>query len=254
MKRYQNILMSLSFIGMHLFFLSTAHAVTTFESSNQKVTLIELYTSEGCSSCPPAEAWLNALKDEQGLWKDFIPLAFHVAYWDNLGWKDRLASVEYANRQRQYAAHWGSGTVYTPEVIKNGREWKTWYREHGIKKDNSKVGRLVLECSDQESIRLEYDAEESLQKRMGNIAWVGFGIQTDVRRGENRGKKLEHDFVVLKHLSQPMRSLNENRSELTLVFPLPPSQDVKKFALVGWVSSENDLSPIQAVGGWFDGV
>src|ERR1043166_1377606 len=74
----------------------------SFQSSEQRTPLIELYTSEGCSSCPPAEAWLSKLKTEAGLWKDFVPVAFHVDYWDHLGWRDRFASAVFTERQRAY--------------------------------------------------------------------------------------------------------------------------------------------------------
>ena len=74
-----------------------------FESTSQQTALLELYTSEGCSSCPPADRWLSKLKNEEGLWTRFIPVALHVDYWDYIGWKDRFASPEYSNRQRKYA-------------------------------------------------------------------------------------------------------------------------------------------------------
>ncbi|MDQ3115241.1 MAG: DUF1223 domain-containing protein [Verrucomicrobiota bacterium] len=73
--------------------------------------LLELFTSEGCSSCPPAEAWLSKLKDDPGLWRDFVPLAFHVDYWDRLGWRDPFASKVWTSRQYEYSARWKSSNV-----------------------------------------------------------------------------------------------------------------------------------------------
>src|SRR4051794_21790628 len=67
-----------------------------FESQERQTTFLELYTSEGCSSCPPAEAWLNQLSKSPVLWKDFVPTAFHVDYWDHLGWRDRWAAKEFS--------------------------------------------------------------------------------------------------------------------------------------------------------------
>src|SRR5689334_8314649 len=78
-----------------------------FTSGETQVALLELFTSEGCSSCPPAERWLGALRDAPGLWRDFVPIAFHVNYWDRLGWPDRFASREATQRQHAYAAVWG---------------------------------------------------------------------------------------------------------------------------------------------------
>ena len=74
------------------------------QSGPQKVSLLELYTSEGCSSCPPAETWLSRLTTDGRLWKEIVPVAFHVDYWDDLGWKDRYAKQEYTSRQRSYFA------------------------------------------------------------------------------------------------------------------------------------------------------
>src|ERR1700752_821515 len=95
-----------------------------FQSGAQKTHLIELFTSEGCSSCPPAEAWLSKLKSEPRLWKDFVPIAFHVDYWDRLGWRDPFASKEWTARQYQYSNAWKAETVYTPGFVLDGREWR----------------------------------------------------------------------------------------------------------------------------------
>src|SRR6266480_7047743 len=95
-----------------------------FESGAQKTHLLELFTSEGCSSCPPAEAWLSKLKAQPRLWKDFVPLAFHVDYWDHLGWRDPFAAKEWTARQHQYSASWKSESVYTPGFVLDGREWQ----------------------------------------------------------------------------------------------------------------------------------
>src|SRR5271155_1572909 len=91
-----------------------------FDSTTRRVSLLELYTSEGCSSCPPAEEWLSKLKENPRLWKDYVPVAFHVDYWDGLGWPDRFASPAYTQRQRSYAQVWGGDTVYTPELVVDG--------------------------------------------------------------------------------------------------------------------------------------
>src|SRR6266436_651609 len=82
-----------------------------FQSNAKQTALIELYTSEGCSSCPPAEAWLSQLKADPRLWKDFVPLAFHVDYWDYLGWRDPFASKEWTARQYRYSAAWKNDGV-----------------------------------------------------------------------------------------------------------------------------------------------
>ena len=83
--------------------------------------VIELYTSEGCSSCPPADKWASSLKD-----KGVVVQAFHVGYWDYIGWVDRFAAPAYTNRQREVAARNNLRSIYTPQVVFNGRDWPNW--------------------------------------------------------------------------------------------------------------------------------
>ena len=86
-------------------------------SGERQVTLLELYTSQGCSSCPPAERWLNEYTGDNELWKQIVPVAFHVDYWDYIGWKDIYATAANGRRQRDYARAGKTRTVYTPGSI-----------------------------------------------------------------------------------------------------------------------------------------
>ena len=99
-------------------------ADVTVQSGPARSYLLELFTSEGCSSCPPAENWFSTLRQSPRLWKDLVPVAFHITYWDDLGWTDSLATPAFTNRQRSYAASWGSTSVYTPAFVLNGNEWR----------------------------------------------------------------------------------------------------------------------------------
>ena len=101
---------------------SPAPGVCLARSGAMAPTVVELYTSEGCSSCPPADRWLSTLKGQPGV----LALAFHVNYWDRLGWPDRFASAEATARQHELAQRAGSRNVYTPQVIANGRDWRFW--------------------------------------------------------------------------------------------------------------------------------
>ena len=98
-----------------------ANDTLTFQSGELQTTFIELYTSEGCSSCPPADRWLSQLKDDPTLWQDKVPIAFHVDYWDYIGWKDSLALPGNTQRQGQYKAENKIGFVYTPGFVINGQ-------------------------------------------------------------------------------------------------------------------------------------
>src|ERR1700758_572188 len=124
MKTLVFIAVSILGFGMNLL----AENSVRFESGPTQVNLLELYTSEGCSSCPPAEAWLGEFSESEDLWRAVVPVSFHVDYWDNLGWKDVFSSREFTQRQRLYAESWGSGSVYTPGFVLNGAEWQSWGR------------------------------------------------------------------------------------------------------------------------------
>src|SRR5690349_19034423 len=120
-----------------------------FQSSENQVALLELFTSEGCSSCPPAEKWLSSLKQSTALWTEFVPVAFHVDYWDYLGWRDPWAAKDFSDRQRNYAESWRSDSIYTPGFVLNGKEWRDWSRlTDGPRSDGTKVGILKISSRD----------------------------------------------------------------------------------------------------------
>src|ERR1700736_1681258 len=143
-----------------------------FESGPTRTHLIELFTSQGCSSCPPAEAWLSKLKSEPGLWKNFVPLAFHVDYWDRLGWRDPFASKEWTARQYQYSTTWKSESVYTPGFVLDGREWVN--RSIPPPENTEKPGMLKLSINDRK-VAVEFIANDGRTKDVDlHVATVGF--------------------------------------------------------------------------------
>ena len=173
-------------------------AEARFASGPQKTALIELYTSEGCSSCPPAEAWLSRLKDNPGLWKQFVPIAFHVDYWDRLGWRDRFSSTRWTERQRRYASLWESESVYTPAVVVNGREQRGLPGASLSQPNEKPAGILDVTTSDGKNFSVEFRPEKGSGSDWEvHLALLASGISSDVRAGENSGLNLQHDFVVL---------------------------------------------------------
>ena len=223
-----------------------------FQSQPTQTALLELYTSEGCSSCPPAEAWLSKLKQQPGLWKDFVPLAFHVHYWDYLGWKDRLASKTYTERQRDYAAHWGSGTVYTPGFVLNGQEWRGWSMGEGFSVHAQKdVGVLTARSEDSRRWTLQFQpsAKDASTSYDFHAALLGFELATEVKAGENRGHTLEHDFVVLAW-AKSRASKNGESFQRALDLPVKAANLPKRLAFAAWVSPAKGFQPVQALGGW----
>jgi hypothetical protein len=222
---------------------------TVFESGETQSTLIELFTSEGCSSCPPAEKWLSALKSNQDLWKKIIPIAFHVDYWDRLGWSDRFARPEFTSRQRRYAAAWGGDSVYTPGFVVNGKEWRGWFGGNMTPTSSSKVGALRVSFGSDGKLSATFaPATTQLGTLAVNVALLGNDLESDVKRGENSGRKLRHDFVVL----QLAKSEMTNQGNLwtgTVLLSSNAGTD-KATALAAWVQSGETTPPIQATGGW----
>lgn len=217
-----------------------------------RVTLVELFTSEGCSSCPPADRWLSGLQQAPGLWRDFIPVAFHVDYWDYIGWPDRFASPAYTTRQRTYAAQQSMRTIYTPGVFRNGKEWRQWRRQPGESVDDGTPGALSLNV-DGQIASVRFDAAEKAAAFAVTVALLGFDIETKVKAGENSGRTLAHDFVVLALAQTGLDRIEEGNAVSfygTLARPESPI-NADRQALVAWVSAAGSQDPIQAVGGWF---
>src|SRR5580704_17677766 len=226
MRLYVAILMSAGLI--------TAQAADhAFESEGQRTRLIELFTSEGCSSCPPAEAWLSKLKAEPRLWKDFVPIAFHVDYWDRLGWRDPFAAKEWTARQYQYSTTWKSESVYTPGFVLDGREW---IDRNVPKLSSEKPGALKLSIVNGKLIAEFVSADGAMKDVDLHIAALGFDLTTKVNAGENSGRNLRQDFVVLSLMNQKM---NGAKAE----FAFDP--DPRAGAIAAWVTAPNQVEPIQ---------
>src|SRR6266480_5558829 len=217
-----------------------------FESGPKKVQLLELFTSEGCSSCPPAEAALGRLVNDPRLWREFVPIAFHVDYWDRLGWKDPFASAEWTRRQRVYAANWNAESVYAPAFVLDGREW----RDARVPVLNGEAPGLL-----KATVRSDHTVVINFEPPNGNardfdfyLACLGFGININVRAGENNGRSLRHDFVVL---SLDHQKLVSSPQEFDLPSPAPEvASRSNRTALAAWITSAGDITPVQAIGGW----
>ena len=220
------------------FAVTTQAADRVFESGLRRTHLLELFTSQGCSSCPPAEAWLSKLKTEPRLWKDFVPLAFHVDYWGRLGWRDPFASKEATARQYQYSERWRNESVYTPGFVLDGREWF----ERRIPSASAETpGRLKLAVTN-EKIAAEFVPSGDQRRDVDlHVATLGFDLTTKIAAGENRGRSLRQDFVVLSLTNQRMPS---GKTEI------PFNQDARAGAIAAWITAPDQLEPIQAVGGW----
>ena len=214
-----------------------------------RVTLVELFTSEGCSSCPPAEKWLNAAEARSDLWSRVVPVAFHVDYWDYIGWPDRFAARVHSSRQRKYRELGHIRGVYTPGFVVGGREWRGWFRDPTLELPaNVDVGSIAVDVRDgrfEASFEPTVQVPESLEL---HVARLGFDLVTVVRAGENHGRTLEHSFVVLGW-SRHRMSGGEGTYGASGVIPTA-SNPAPREALAVWVSVPGDPFPIQAAGGW----
>lgn len=216
-----------------------------FTSSSQQTMLLELYTSEGCSSCPPAEKWLAQLKHDPRLWREIVPLAYHVDYWNYLGWRDLFSKKRWSTRQRQYRQTGGVSSVYTPAFVINGREWKGWFESRRLPVSDVQAGKLVVDVLD-ESVSAEYyPADKDIDGWQLHVALLGFGIETTVTAGENAGKDLTHDFVVLDIVD-----VDSADGHWNLTLPRVDQPQVKRLGLAAWVTERGRMTPLQAVGGW----
>ncbi|MEM9402011.1 MAG: DUF1223 domain-containing protein [Pseudomonadota bacterium] len=221
---------------------------TVFSSGDRRVTLIELYTSQGCSSCPPADKWLGGLRNDARLWIDIVPVALHVDYWDYIGWKDRFADPEHSQRQRSYAQRGAASTVYTPGFFTNGREWAGWFRNRNPQLPSRSPGVLDVSVEADEARVLFSPTDDSEETLRVYVAILGMGLETEIRAGENRGRKLRHDFVTLHLDSESMQSSN---GKFIAQIELPEVQtDAEQLSIAVWVTSSNGIDVLQSTGGF----
>ncbi len=177
-------------------------------SGDHAVPLLELYTSEGCSSCPPADKWLSSIAAAGFPADKVVALAFHVDYWDYIGWQDRFAQADFSARQRQAAARGKAAFVYTPQVLLNGADFRDWQQ-------NSRFIQAIASSLKQPAranLGLNLSALASGEMRViasAQVIWAEDRKHADVfiaiyenklksivSAGENSGRLLEHDYVV----------------------------------------------------------
>ena len=227
------------------------------ESPQHRVPVVELYTSEGCSSCPPADRWLSGLPG-QGVSPDrAVLLAFHVDYWNQLGWPDRFSQAAFSARQREVAARASRGVVYTPQVVLDGRALNQTYtfdaveRRLGAINSGPALASITADPTT-ESGKVQVRAQirlTDLAARADAEAWVALferGLSSRVTRGENAGKVLDHDFVV-RELAGPFAIGPDGRARIDQVIALRPDWNGPHIGLAIFVQRRGDGSTLQAL-------
>jgi hypothetical protein len=172
---------------------ATAAPMCEARSTATAPTVVELYTSEGCSSCPPADRWLSRIRSDTPI----VALAFHVNYWDRLGWPDRFASGEFTRRQAEQQAVNGARVSYTPQVVVQGRDRPEW---PGLALPPVLAGSPPVDVAisgDGRSFDATVKTRPGAPPRLAAYwAVTENGHRSAVTAGENAGEKLAHDHVV----------------------------------------------------------
>ena len=178
--------------------LSVSSRLANAEQAARPLAVVELFTSQGCSSCPPADVFLGELVDRG----DVVALSYHIDYWDYLGWKDTLASPENTARQRAYGRSFGSSSVYTPQMIVNGRTHMAGSRRTAV------INAMEDRAGTDEGLTVDLAASyagDNLMIKVGpggkqkaHVVLVSFDARhiVEIKRGENRGKSLAYHNAV----------------------------------------------------------
>ena len=218
---------------------------------NKKPVLVELFTSEGCSSCPPADRVLAQLEAEQpNKNAEIITLALHVDYWDNIGWKDQFSSALYSQRQNVYGQAFKIGQIYTPQMVVDGEK-------QFVGSNLSEANKAITESAKDEKANVELaSAENNLKVKISDIpnhenasvflAIAEDNLSTSVKGGENSGRKLDHTSVVRELKSIGSVTARQNSFDNSVAVQLQPEWKKENLKFVVFVQ-ENSTRRILGV-------
>jgi hypothetical protein len=229
----------------------SAYAVEPIEisSGDGQTAVVELYTSEGCSSCPSADRWLSRLIETPRDEVNVLALAFHVDYWDYLGWKDRFSNADYTRRQRHLGANNLQRTIYTPEFFVNGMEARgTNNILDKIQQANQQQALLDLKLTvsrDETGLLLELHSPGE-RKTVGQIhhRYLVYenNLSSDVKRGENSGETLNHQQVV-RYMSKAQNLQENNQHRIAM----EPDWNPQNIGVAVLVTSPGEKQYLQAL-------
>jgi hypothetical protein len=226
-------------------------------SGERTAALVELYTSEGCSSCPPADRWLSTLGRRGYAPERVVPLSLHVDYWDYIGWKDPYAKREFSLRQRKLSQLQRLALVYTPQVLLQGRDFRDWAGSEfdtAVARINrlSAKARISLEIGKTAGDSLEVGASaELVDPSLGEQAALYLAayenrLTSQVNVGENRGRVLEHGYVVLEWQG-PLAFDAAGRIQVRRQIPLLPNAISAHSGVVAFVQNRRSTEVLQAL-------
>ncbi|MEM9300009.1 MAG: DUF1223 domain-containing protein [Bacteroidota bacterium] len=224
-----------------LLFLGFSAPTNEISQSGSGIAVVELFTSQGCSSCPAADRNLSQIINEGGD-NEIYGLSFHVSYWNYLGWKDPYSKVEFTERQRNYAASFQNSNVYTPQMVVNGTREFVGSNKSASEKiiadelNKAPKHEILIEAELVENkISLEYSVTGDRDNYVLNIALVERDVTTKVPRGENRNKILHHDNVVREFISKPISVKSEHH------FILPNDFNLSKGSVIAYVQNRQTM-------------
>jgi hypothetical protein len=230
-------LFAITVLGSTAFII--ARPLNKVKTENKGFAVIELFTSEGCSSCPPADE-LVAKIEKESKDKPVYILAYHVDYWNRLGWKDMFSSADYSKRQNDYANYLHLQSVYTPQIVVNGKTEFVGSEEgtlrNAIKTSLQKTSSVQLDLNvaaiGPNQATVKYTAEGADKTAALLIAVLQKNAQTKVERGENGGRTLSHVQIVRK-LQQ--FTLNGNKGVAKVA--LPQGFDAQGYEIIGFLQN-----------------
>lgn len=229
----------------------TAFASCDVYSGPNTAALVELYTSEGCSSCPPADSQLSELRQALDPAAVAVPLALHVAYWDYIGWKDPYAQERFGERQSWLLRANRQNTAYTPQFFVGGAELRSWRGALGerVRQLNAVPAaadiRVQARMAANGSLLLKASARSAAEPAALYLALAESGLVSKVMRGENGGATLAHDHVVREWIG-PVPLL-AGRAELQRELKLSSGWNRRRLELVAFVQDQNSGSVLQAL-------
>jgi hypothetical protein len=226
-------------------------------SAATRVTVLELYTSEGCNSCPLADRWVSGLPAKGFTPHRVIPLAFHVDYWDQLGWPDRMAKAQFSARQRMHADRNRASVVYTPQLLLNGADYRSSFsdirfgdRVNELNRLPAAADLLLRQRPVASGVEVELDMRLTQPAVAGGsrtyLAITENHLQSAISAGENRGKLLHHDFVV-RELAGPLPMNEAGRLHWKSAMVLPPDWKRSDLSLVAFVQDARSGEILQAL-------
>lgn len=227
----------------------------TAVSGPQTNALVELYTSEGCSSCPPADQWLSRLKNQSKPIGNIVPIALHVDYWDYIGWKDNFANPAFAQRQREMAALGHARGVYTPQIAINGQDTRSWLTESRFKSEVASINhmpakaeiRLAVNSPTPKSVQVSTSIKTAeAGPLVYYLALQENNLQSTVNAGENRGEMLRHDYVVRQWLG-PFKVGADGKISASNEIQLQPAWKQRDLSVVAFVQNSTTGEILQGL-------